>query len=116
MTVDAAPKPQDQYSLTQILGLWAAAPLPMALLGWVVYPRVAPDWKSDPLGAGVTRVLFGFYHLYQPWGILGSIVAGVLLFALPAHRFRSTWMAVIVHSGQSVFFAFLILGIVLGLA
>ena len=32
------------------------------------------------------------------------------------HRFRSMWMAVVVHSGQSVFFTFLILGVVLGLA
>jgi membrane protease YdiL (CAAX protease family) len=61
-------------------------------------------------------VLFGFFHLHQPWGILSTIVGGVLFFSLPAWRFRSTWMSIIVHSGQSVFFAFLILGIVLGLA
>ena len=61
-------------------------------------------------------VLFGFYHLHQPWGILAGAIGGALFFALPAHRFRSTWMAVIVHSGQSVFFTFLILGLVLGLA
>ena len=56
----------------------------------------------------------GQYH--QPWGILGAVVDGTLCFALPAWRFRSTWMAVIVHSAQSVFFAVLILGVVLGLA
>jgi CAAX protease family protein len=61
-------------------------------------------------------VLFGFYHLHQPWGILTAIVGGVLCYALPAWRFRSTWMSIIVHSAQSVFFAFLILGVVLGLA
>ena len=61
-------------------------------------------------------VLFAFYHVHQPWGILSTIFVGVFLFAFPAWRFRSTWMAIIVHSAQSVFFTFLILGIVLGLA
>jgi membrane protease YdiL (CAAX protease family) len=61
-------------------------------------------------------VLFGFYHVHQPWGIVGSVVSGVFLYAFPTWRFRSIWMGIIVHSAQSVFFAFLILGIVLGLA
>jgi membrane protease YdiL (CAAX protease family) len=257
-----------QYSLAKILGLWAAAAVPMALLSWVVIPALAPDFDKDPLGSGVTRVvfmtvgliwqfvlamilvyreegdlrwttvrqrlrlthprdpktgeprrrlwlwvipfliavalvdvvlggvlvdvwvsifpffeappgfdagealgspavqaqlvgawwflglfvvlavfntflgeellfrgallpkmegvfgkwdwlangvLFGFYHLSQPWGILSSCIAGIL-YAYPARCFRSTWMAIILHSAQSVFFIFLILGIVLGLA
>jgi len=61
-------------------------------------------------------VIFGFYHVHQPWGIVGSVVSGALLYAFPTWRFRSTWMGIIVHSAQSVFFAFLILGIVMGLA
>jgi membrane protease YdiL (CAAX protease family) len=61
-------------------------------------------------------VLFGFYHLHQPWGILTNIVDGVLFYSLPAWRFRSTSMSIIIHSAQNVFFAYLILGIVLGLA
>jgi membrane protease YdiL (CAAX protease family) len=60
-------------------------------------------------------LLFGLYHLHQPWSIPGSWITG-LLFAYPARRFRSTWLAVILHSGQSVWFLFLVLGIVLGLA
>jgi membrane protease YdiL (CAAX protease family) len=67
------------------------------------------DWLAN-------GVLFGLYHLHQPWGMLGSIGTGAFLYALPAKRFRSTWMSVIVHSGQSVYFLFLILGLVLGLA
>jgi membrane protease YdiL (CAAX protease family) len=67
------------------------------------------DWLAN-------GVLFGFYHLHQPWGILGSIGTGALFYALPAKRFRSTWMSMIVHSAQSVYFLFLILGLVLGLA
>jgi membrane protease YdiL (CAAX protease family) len=59
--------------------------------------------------------LHGVYHLHQPWGIAASVFSG-LLYAFPSWRYRTTWMGVIVHSAQSVYFAFLILGIVLGLA
>lgn len=61
-------------------------------------------------------LLFGLYHLHQPWGILAAVVGGALFFSFPAWRFRSTWMSIIAHSAQSAFFAFLILGVVLGLA
>jgi hypothetical protein len=40
-----------QYSLAGILGVWAAATLPMAVLAWVVAP-----WLSHHLG-GVSRWL-----------------------------------------------------------
>lgn len=60
-------------------------------------------------------VLFGLYHVHQPWGIPKSVLTG-LLYTFPAHRYRSTWMSIILHSAQSVFFAFLVLGVVLGLA
>jgi membrane protease YdiL (CAAX protease family) len=60
-------------------------------------------------------VLFGFFHIHQPWGIAGSVISGVL-YAFPSWRFRSTWMGVIVHSAQNVYAAFLVLGVVLGLA
>jgi membrane protease YdiL (CAAX protease family) len=258
-----------QYSIAKILGIWALAAVPMGILSWIVFPAITPDYRSDPLGAGVTRilllaigliwlfvlsmiivrqeegdlrwstikrrlwlntprdpktgetrrrlwlwvipflvattvwelaltsyanklwvsvfsffaeppgysmaavlgsreilnrlvgawwflalfvvqaifntilgeeflfrgillpkmegvfgkwswvangVLFGFYHVHQPWGILGSIISGALTYALPSWRFRSTWMGIIVHSAESVYFAFLILGVVLGLA
>jgi membrane protease YdiL (CAAX protease family) len=259
----------EQYSLAKILGIWALAAIPMGILSWVVFPALSPDFNSDPLGAGVTRivlltfgliwlfvlsliivrqeegdlrwatvkrrlrlnaprdpksgethrrlwlwvipfviaivvweivlrsyvdklwvstfpflaeppgysfgalfaskailgrlvgawwffglfvvnavfntilgeeflfrgvllpkmegvfgrwswvangVLFGFYHVHQPWSIVGNVISGVFLVAFPSWRFRSTWMGVIVHSVQSVYFAFLILGVVLGRA
>ena len=59
-------------------------------------------------------VLFGLYHLHQPWGIPNGILTG-LLYTYPAYRYRSTWMSIL-HSAQSVYFAFLVLGVVLGLA
>jgi membrane protease YdiL (CAAX protease family) len=258
----------DQYTIWQILGIWVLAALPMGILSWIVFPAVTPDFKSDPLGAGVTRmvllsvgmiwqfilcmiivrkeegdlrwatikrrlrlntpqdpttgkarrrlwlwvipvmiasavwgvamvpivqklwvsifpflaepsgynftalfesqvilqrlvgawwffglfvvmsvfndllgeeflfrgvllpkmegvfgrwswvangVLFAFYHVHQPWVIAENLVDGSIL-AFPSWRFRSTWMAVIVHSVQNVFFGVLVLGVVLGLA
>ncbi|HEY3473851.1 MAG TPA: CPBP family intramembrane glutamic endopeptidase [Anaerolineales bacterium] len=258
-----------QYSLGRILGIWALAAVPMGILGWIVFPALAPDSESDPLGAGVIRIvlltvgliwmfvlsliiirqeegnlrwatvkrrlrlnaprdprtgetrrrlwlwvaafvigvavwqmllapsvnrlwvsvfpffaeptgysmgavfqsqeildrlvgswwflglyvvntifntilgeeflfrgvllpkmegvfgkwswvanglLFGFYHLHQPWGIVGSIVSGAFFYAFPSWHFRTTWMGVIVHSAQNVYITFLILGVVLGLA
>jgi membrane protease YdiL (CAAX protease family) len=67
------------------------------------------DWLAN-------GVLMGAYHWHQPWMIPGGILSAALFFALPAKRFRSTWMAIIPHSMQIVFFGILILGLVLGLA
>jgi len=66
------------------------------------------DWVAN-------GVLFGLYHLHQPWGLPGNILSG-LLYAFTARRYRSNWFPIILHSGQSVYFIFLILGLVLGLA
>jgi membrane protease YdiL (CAAX protease family) len=65
------------------------------------------DWVAN-------GILFGLYHLHQPWGMLS--LGGVLLFALPSRLFRSSWFGIIAHSGQSIYFLFLMLGLVLGLA
>ncbi len=40
----------------------------------------------------------------QPWSMFGSIGSGALLYALPAKRFRSRWVSIILHSGQTLFF------------
>ncbi len=67
------------------------------------------DWIANGL-------LFGLYHLHQPWSIVSSMVRGVFLYALPSRRFRSAWMGIAVHSVQTVLFLVLALGLVLGLA
>jgi membrane protease YdiL (CAAX protease family) len=266
---NAAAEMGEQYSLAKILGIWALATLPMGILSWIVFPAVSPDYVTDPLGAGATRLglltlgliwlfvlsmtivrqeegnlrwatvkrrlwlnaprdpktgaprrrlwlwiipfliaivvwelaltsyldglwvsvfpffaeppgyslagvlesqeilrrlvgawwflalfvvnaifntvlgeeflfrgvlqpkmegmfgrwswlanglLHGIYHVHQPWGIPGSVISCALLYAFPSWRFRSTWMGIIVHSLQSIYFGFLVLGIVLGLA
>jgi membrane protease YdiL (CAAX protease family) len=60
-------------------------------------------------------VLFACYHIHQPWVIAENLVSGPIL-AYPSWRFRSTWMSVIVHSAQNVFFGFFILLIILGIS
>jgi uncharacterized protein len=65
------------------------------------------DWVAN-------GVMFSFYHLHQPWGILATLL-GDLTLAYSGKRFRSNWFPIIIHSGQSVFFLFLIMGLVLGL-
>jgi len=80
----------------------------------LLLPRMAGafgkwDWVMNGL-------LFGLYHLHQPWGMLSSALEGIFLLALPSRYFRSAWYGIIVHSGQSIFFTILILGLVLGLA
>src|SRR5574341_2033615 len=37
-----------QYGLSYIIGLWAVAALPMALLSWVVTPALVPHVKLPP--------------------------------------------------------------------
>lgn len=66
------------------------------------------DWVAN-------GVLFSFYHFHQPWGILATLPAD-LVFAFSGKRFRSNWFPITIHSGQSVFFLFLILRLLLGLA
>jgi len=61
-------------------------------------------------------MLFGLYHFHQPWGMLSSIVSGTLLFALSTKIFKSSWFGIVLHSGQSLFFTFIMIGMVLGLA
>src|SRR5918992_1763656 len=48
---------REQYSLAQILGIWALAAAPMGILSWIVFPILAPDFESDPLAFGVTRLV-----------------------------------------------------------
>ena len=79
----------------------------------LLLPRMAGvfgrwDWLANGF-------LFGLYHLHQPWGMAGSILTGVLFYALPSRIFRSSGFGIIAHSGQSLYLSILILGLVLGL-
>lgn len=65
------------------------------------------DWLAN-------GILFGAYHLHQPWGIPHSVVTGVLLYALPTKLFRTAWMGIAVHSVQSIYFAVVLIPVFLG--
>jgi hypothetical protein len=82
---------KDQYSLARILGIWAAATLPMAILSWIVFPAMAPDFGSDPLGSGVTRVVLltlGLIWLFVLSLILVRQEEGDLSWATVKRRLR----------------------------
>jgi len=79
----------------------------------ILLPRMGIFGKWDWAANGI---LFGCYHLNQPWMIPSGILSGMFLFALPTRHFRSAWFGIITHSGQSIFLLILFLGIILGLA
>ena len=102
-----------------LLGLFTVNALFNSVLGeeflyrGVLLPKMAGvfgkwDWVAN-------GVLFGFYHLHQPWGILSNVLFGLIV-AFSGKRFRSNWFPIILHSGQGVYFLVLISGLVLGLA
>jgi membrane protease YdiL (CAAX protease family) len=64
------------------------------------------DWVAN-------SVLFGLYHLHKPWIILSTIVGGLGI-TWPARRFRSNWMAVVIH-GVEGWYVVLVLAVILGL-
>jgi membrane protease YdiL (CAAX protease family) len=54
--------------------------------------------KGDVVANGV---LFGLYHLHQPWSIPASVIDGIVTQAYPTRRFHSTWMGIITHTVPS---------------
>ena len=77
LTISDAPawntvQEEDQYSLVKILGIWVAGALPMAILGWVAYPALSPDFESDPIGAAYTR--FGLIIAGLIWTFVLSLI------------------------------------------
>jgi len=65
------------------------------------------DWVAN-------AVLFGLYHLHIPWS-LPSILLTNLAISWPARRFRSNWMAVIVHGAEGLIVPVVVLMVILGL-
>ncbi len=66
------------------------------------------DWVAN-------AVLFSFYHLHKPWQFPSLIVSNMAI-CWPARRFRSNWMAIVVHGVEGLFPLVMILGVILGLA
>jgi uncharacterized protein len=63
------------------------------------------DWVAN-------GVLFAAYHVHMPWTIPVQLLDTVLI-AYPTKRYRSAWIGIAVHSAQSVFFAVVLLALVL---
>lgn len=100
------------YALFLLLALFNTVLGEELLFRGILLPRMEGafgrwDWVAN-------GVLFGFYHVHQPWGIASSVVDGALLFALPSRRYRSAWLGIAVHSTQSVYFALVLLPAFLG--
>lgn len=80
---------KEQYTLWQILGIWAVAALPMALLAWVVAPAVIPQ---IPLHPGITYWLLMIAGM--AWQFIVSLTImyrelGTLRWSAIKHR---TWL------------------------
>lgn len=73
--------------------------------GWLLPRMNGLFGRYDGLANGV---LFGLYHVHQPWSIAPSLIDAFAL-AYPTKWFRSAWMGIIVHSLQSVFVATVLL-------
>jgi CAAX protease family protein len=60
----------------------------------------------------VNGLLFGAYHLHQPWSMLSGAIEGTVLLAYPTKRLHSAWIGIIVHSAQSVFLLAILVALV----
>ena len=63
------------------------------------------DWIAN-------GVLFAAYHLHEPW-VIPTTLMDTFLIAYPSKRYRSSWMGIAIHSGQSVLLILLVLTLVL---
>ena len=64
------------------------------------------DWVAN-------AVIFGLYHVHKPWA-LPSVIVTNLTYSWPARRFRSNWMAIIVHGAEGLPVLVIVLAVILG--
>jgi uncharacterized protein len=64
------------------------------------------DWAAN-------GVLFAAYHVHVPWMMPATLLVDTFAIAYPSRRYQSAWIGIAVHSVQSVFFAAIILTLVL---
>lgn len=62
------------------------------------------DWVAN-------GVLFAAYHLHEPW-VIPTTLLDTLFIAYPTKRYQSAWIGIVVHSGQSILIAVLVLMLV----
>ena len=66
------------------------------------------DWIAN-------AVLFGFYHLHKPLGILSTILTS-LVYSWTSKRYQSNWFAIVLHGVEGLVVIGLVLAVVTGLA
>lgn len=64
------------------------------------------DWVANAL-------LFTAYHLHKPWALF-SILFGSLIISGTARRYRSNWLAVLIHGADGVFLLVLVVLVLTG--
>jgi membrane protease YdiL (CAAX protease family) len=64
------------------------------------------DWAAN-------GILFAGYHIATPWMMPATLLIDTFAIAYPSRRYQSAWIGIAVHSAQSVFFAVVILMLVL---
>lgn len=78
----------------------------------ILLPRMqgvfgSADWFAN-------GVLFGLYHVHQPWTAGGIMLTSGVIMSLPVKRYRSMWLSVIPHSIQTVIVFGMLLGLMRG--
>ncbi len=63
------------------------------------------DWAAN-------GVLFAAYHMHVPWAMPSALLDSFIL-AYPTKRYRSTWIGIVVHSTQTLFFGAMVLAMVM---
>jgi membrane protease YdiL (CAAX protease family) len=64
------------------------------------------DWAANGF-------LFAAYHLHVPWMMPATLIIDTFAICYPSRRYQSAWIGIAVHSTQSVFFAFVLLMLVI---
>ena len=98
------------FALVVVMGVFNTVLGEELLFRGLLLPRMRKGFgRADWI---VNGLLFGLYHLHEPWLIPNAIVTGFLC-AYPTRRFRSAWMGIGIHSIETVFFIVVLLPIVL---
>jgi uncharacterized protein len=98
------------FALVVIMGVFNTVLGEELLFRGLLLPRMRKGFgRADWIANGL---LFGLYHLHEPWQIPNAIITGFLC-AHPTRRFRSAWMGIAIHSIETVFFTVVLLPIVL---
>ena len=98
------------FSLILVLFLFNTVLGEELLFRGVLLPRMnrvfgRGDWAAN-------GVLFAGYHLHTPWMMPATLLIDTFAICYPSKRYQSAWIGIAVHSVQSVFFAAILLALV----